>query len=630
MVDANVDRQRAEALGPAERIINMLTNEAGHIYHNRPGIVINDRRQVAGVRWEPVTHKVENGQKVVYHLVKVGRKNRRIRIGIMDDNGVVRDNGRRVGEYRSPGLFPEVAGFLYSEIARVWQMDNEFVARWASWAFKQEHRDLKTLLAAFSLVQSRCGEPVREEGVVLFNDDDYREIGEAMCLIRLGGNRDISPKLLLRIGDILKIPQIAKVNRELGFGRSAKNAAMGRYNKTVTKWLNYRENNIPMLNGLVRAGYRRTVIALCQRVGYKPQSAAFFQTLRWRQIQSRDGRRTIAIGADVAEAETWEGMSEEEICERIVGTRPSFKRISGLIGTSNVGLTRAVMYAAIEAGSLTDSDVIIITPTLEELGLLKVQAIRERLEAAVAKADNQRALNIARRVRGKENIKMLEDAADNATKRALAEVTKDIRIYVIVDKSGSMQGAIEKAKAYCARFLQGIPLERLHISIFNTKGVELRVRHASAAGVNHAFRGHKAGGGTVYAAGVKALQHNKPRENEDALMIFIGDQANSGPQNFAPTVRNSGLNPVAFGLIEVIGSWGTKGRAVENTAEMLGIPCFRIEESTFDDPYAITRTMRNLIAATPVGQPAAGVARRRVSLIETILQTDLLTRPRWA
>jgi len=41
-------------------------------------------------------------------------------------------------------------------------------------------RDMKVVCAAFMLVQSRAGEPITEEQngqkVVLFHDDDYREI----------------------------------------------------------------------------------------------------------------------------------------------------------------------------------------------------------------------------------------------------------------------------------------------------------------------------------------------------------------------------------------------------------------------------------------------------------------------
>ena len=57
--------------------------------------------------------------------------------------------------------------------------------------------------------------------------------------------------------------------------------------------------------------------------------------------------------------------------------------------------------------------------------------------------------------------------------------------------------------------------------------------------------------------------------------------------------------------------------------------CIVIDENIFADPYAVPRTIRNLIASTPVGK-ARAVATHRISLVETILKTDLLTRPVWA
>jgi hypothetical protein len=70
---------------------------------------------------------------------------------------------------------------------------------------------------------------------------------------------------------------------------------------------------------------------------------------------------------------------------------------------------------------------------------------------------------------------------------------------------------------------------------------------------------------------------------------------------------------------------------VRDTAAQLGIPCFMISEQTFADPYAIPRTIRALIAATPVGKTVAQTAAvPHVTLTETILKTDLLHKPAWA
>jgi len=623
-----------ENLGPAERIIQSLLQYTDHMVHNRPGIVTPDARAAVGVKWEPVTHKEEGEpkQKVVYRLIKQG-KTEKVRAGVMREDGRIIEGGRDVGEYRPAGLFPEVAAWMYRQIADVWKLDNEFAARWASYAFGQEHRDLKVALAAFMLVQSRKGDPVLDGGKVAFHDEDFRDVGEAMMLLHVKDKKsDFNPKLLLRVHDLLCLPQVAAVNRELGFGRSARHAFTGRWEKAVEKWLRFREENPKLLDGLVKAGFRSTVMELARRTGYKPETPKFFQSLRWKQAQAKDGRRTLAIGQAVEAAETWEGLTEEQVCERIVRTKPGYKRIVGLV-PSGVGITRAVMAAAIEAGSLSDKDLIIATPTLEDLGLLQVQDVRERWERAVKASEDMRAANIATRVKSRETQEKLVEASDNALKKAVEEVVKGIFVYFMVDISGSMEGAIEAAKAHIARFLQGFPAERVRVSVFNTAGREVRIQHASAAGVQNAFRGIVAGGGTDYGAGIKAIQAHKPADGDDALFVFVGDEGHQRP-HFAEAVTASGLSPMAFGLIPVCGTRYGRGNAVRETAVRLAIPCFEVNEATFADPYAIPRTVRALVAATPVGlraaAAAAAAAAPRVTLVDTILATKVLVKPAWA
>jgi hypothetical protein len=636
-----VDAQRQEALGPAEHIIQALLGYTGHLYHGRPGVVVTDTSATVGVRWAPVTHKEEDGRKVVYRLDEVGvgkkKKTNKVPIGTLWADNTIRDDGRRkVGEYRPAGLFPEVAVWMYRQVADVWAMDNEFAAKWASFAFAEEHRDRKVVLAAFMLVQSRKGDPVRENGQIVrdddgkvFSDDDHRDIGEAMMLIRRKDKRDLNPKLLVRIYDLLNLPEIAQINRDLGFGRSARRPFLGRWGKAVERWLRHRDENPPALKAAVKAGFRRKIMEMCRRVGFKPQSPQFFEILRWKQVQAKDGRRGVAIGAEVAKAESWEGLSETEICERIVKTRPNYKRIVGMVPT-DPGITRAIVAAAIEAGSLSDKDLVICSSTLEELGLLQVQDVRERWEAAVKAAEDQRAANIAKRVKGKEVREALEEGADKAAQEAVKEEVKDIFIYFLVDISSSMDGAIEEAKRYIEKLLQSLPLDRVHASVFNTSGRMIKIQHASSAGVRQAFKGISAGGGTDYGAGIRAFsKEDPPPADADVLMIFVGDEES---REFSQTVRASGLNPVAFGLVKVVSpTWhGGGGSCVTDTAANLGIPCFKVDNNTFDDVYAVPRTIRALMAATPVGQRIGGAPVRRVTLVERILETELLAKPAWA
>ena len=626
-----------ENLGPAETIIQSLLAYSDHMVHNRPGVIVVDARATVGVRWDPVTHKEVEGVKTVFRITKQGKKNVRTEIGTMNGDNRVRNGRTDVGLYRKSGLFPEVAVWFYKQVAAVWQLDNEFAARWASYAFRQEHRDLKVVLAAFLLVQSRKGDPVIEAGEVLFADDDYRDVGEAMILLQEKG-KDLNPKLLLRVWEVLTLPEIAAINRELGFGKSAKHAFLGRWPKAVEKWLRYREENPKMLGGLVNAGFRTTVMTLARRVGYKPTSDNFFEALRWKQKQAGDGRRGMAIGKAVKAADSWAGLDEAAVCGVIIQEKPNWKRVVSLL-PKEVGVTRAVMAAAIEANCLSDKDIIILTPTLEDLGLLKIQEIKERHASALAKADDMRAANIARNVRSKDLKEQMEEGADKAAQKAVEEVTRDITIDFLVDVSGSMEGALEAAKPLVAKFLQSLPLDRVRVAVFNTSGREVVIKHPSTKGVEAAFRGIQAGGGTDYGAGVRVLAKYPTPDGHDRVMVFVGDEE---ARSFEQHVIASGLKPVAFAFLKTVAFGGAAGwrarhyggdnnTAVRETANRLGIPCVMLDDRTFDDPYAIPRTLRALMAATPVGEAVAGrPAPKRVTLVDQILQTELLVKPAWA
>ena len=629
-----------ENLGPAERIIQTLLDHTDHMYHNRPGFVTPAPGSTIGVKWQPAVTKKEGDKTIVLRLDKQGsaKKAKTVRTPIgslWQDKTIRTDDRHKVGDFREAGIFPEVAIWAYTQVAEVWKLDNEFAARWASYAFadKNTARDFKVVLAAFLLVQSRKGEPVIEDGNVLFHDDDFRDVGEAMLLTQRKGE-DFNAKLLLRVREVLSLEGIANLNRELGFGRG-RGAFLGRWSKAVTRWLRFREHNPKVLEGLVKSGFRQTVIKLAKAVGFRPETALFFKTLRWEQKQAADGRRALAIGEKVEAGETWAGLTEMQVCERIVREKPNFKRIVGLV-PPELGLTRAIVAAAVEAGSFSNKDLIIFTPTLEELGLLKVQDVRVKWETALRLAEDQRASNIARNVQNKETKEKLEAADDNAMKVAIEAEVKGLRLYFLVDVSSSMDGAVEEAKRYLQKMLGGFPLEQIHVSVFQTSGREITIKSATAAGVAQAFRGVSAGGGTDYGAGIRVLQKYKPKPDEDVLFVFVGDEGHNGPGgghgggDFVDAVRASGLNPMAFGLIPVVSQKFGRARSVRDTATRLGISCFEISPETFDDPYAIPRKVRALIAATPVGHQARAVPTARVSLVDTIMKTELLKKPVWA
>ncbi|MEW6307169.1 MAG: VWA domain-containing protein [Verrucomicrobiota bacterium] len=587
-------RRIAESLGPAEKLVQLIVNFPDHLWHNRPGVV-------RGGKWKAAT---------------------RAEIAEHKANGRVRG-----GEFREPGPNIEAIEQVYRTLAEIWQANNELAARLASYVMKEtDWRDMKVVCAAFMLVQSRAGEPVTEEQngkkVVLFHDDDYREVGEAMIkLYQRGSNRMMNPKLIQRVNEVLSLPAVVAINRRLRFGNPHKRKPFtGRYYKAVTDWIEFRETNLTMLEGLRKSGYATTVRSLARMVGYKPKSKQFFEVLGWKQKQAADGHRTIGLTDLQIRKLSLDGLSEQEICEQIVAEKLGWKQVMGLL-PKEVGLTPAIFVAMLD--QFSDKDLTILTPTLEELGLLKHEPIKQRWQEAIQKQDDQRARNIAKNIRDRETAKSLQDSADAAVVKAVAEATKqaDIHVMFLIDISGSMQGAIDKSKEALSMIVQGFPQEKLHIATFNTMGNVLKPRHYSSAGIQHMLKGIGASGGTVYGAAVAAIHDSGVRIPKEAdLIIFaVGDEAGESGDVFAQKIKSCGYAPKAFAhIVNVAGNTG-RGNTVRRASEVLGVPYMEVSVDQMTDVYQVQRTLKAVLEAQP--------HREQSSLIEKIMQTELLVAP---
>lgn len=580
-------RQLPEAQrGPAERLLDIVLNSSAHLWHNRPGL------DIKGV-WFPA-----------------------------------RRNGFGKGTPVSPGLFVPAAVSLYGRLLELYKLNPELSAHLSSWALSRtDWRDLKVACAALMLVQQRSGQPVREDdGAVAFHDDDYRAIGEAMLLhYEKKSPRMFTPKAVLRVGELLETPEIADLNRRAGFSEpGTKKPPTGRYRRAASKWLLHREQNPALLQGLVKAGFKETIKKLARKVGYKPQSPAFFEVLGWKQKQSAQGHRTVGLTAlKLQKSERFDGVSEAEICEAIVEQRLSYKEVVGRL-PKGLGLTPAIMVALLP--SLSDRDVRLLTPTLEQLGLMADPEVRQRWEKAVAEATDQRSLNIAKNVRGQELRQKLEEASDNAARAAVREATKaaDVVVMFLIDKSGSMQGAIEQSKDALSKILAGFPLDKLHIATFDTMGTVLRPKAATRTAIHHMLQRVQADGGTVHAAAVRAFHAAGVRVEftQRLVVIVVGDEAGEAGPQFAHAFAECGYSVSAMAMMVSVSSAYHRGRTVREAATALAVPFSEVEVSQFDDPYQVSRVFGALLDA-----PVATGGAPRVAWVEQVMGTPLLQLP---
>ena len=570
--------------GPAERLLDVVLNSSAHLWHNRPGVD-------AGGVWKPAP------------------------------KGKKRPEGARV----APGLFVPAAVALYGKLLDIYLLNVDLMAHFASYALsKTEWRDLKVACAALMLVQKRYGAPVTDErGEVAFHDDDLRAIGEAMVLhYEKKSTRMLTPKAVLRIAELLETPAIVELNRVAGFGDpSAKSAPMGRWARAAEKWLRVRERNPAMLNGLVKAGYKETIKKLARKIGYKPDSQAFFEILGWKQKQASGGHRSVGLAdLKLEKSKRFDDLSEAEICETIVDQKLTFKEVVGRLPKRS-GLTPAVMVALLP--SLSDRDLRILTPTIEELGLLSDPEIQQRWEKAISTATDQRALHIAKNVRDKSVRDKLEEAADVAVQKAVREASAadDVHVMFLIDRSGSMSGAIEQSKEALSRILAGFPAERVHIASFDTMGTVHRPRAATRTAVQHMLSGINAGGGTMHGAAVRALYTAGVRIPLEArlLVVVVGDEAGESGSSLAATFTACGYKPAALALLINVATG--RGTTVRDAARELGVGLSEITIEQFEDPYQVPRVLTTLLEAPSLPRaPTSG-------WVEKVMATPLLAPP---
>jgi hypothetical protein len=438
----------------------------------------------------------------------------------------------------------------------------------------------------------------------------------------------MSPKAVLRVAELLSCPQIAALNRRAGFASAASHKApLGRWPQAARAWLRMRERNLPMLQGLVKAGYKQTIMKLARKCGYKPESQVFFETLGWKQKQAAAGHRDIGLtGMVLRKSERFDGFSEQEICEYIVAEKLTYKEVVGRL-PRELGLTPAIMVTLLP--SLSDTDLRMLTPTLEALGLLTEPEIRKRWERAVATATDQRGINIAKNVRSQALRDKLAEGADNAVRKAVAAATADadLRVMFLIDKSGSMQGAIEQSKEALSRILAGFPADKLHIAAFDTIGTILTPKAPTRGAVQHMLSSVQATGGTIHGSALRAFHHRGVRIPEGAILIVIvvGDEDGEDAAKFANAFVEMGYKPAAMGMIVSVRT--RRGNTVKNAAGILQVPFSEVQVAEFDDPYQVPRVLRAMLdAPTPAGTAVIN-SKPRTSWVEKIMATPLLHKP---
>jgi hypothetical protein len=193
----------------------------------------------------------------------------------------------------------------------------------------------------------------------------------------------------------------------------------------------------------------------------------------------------------------------------------------------------------------------------------------------------------------------------------------------LIDKSGSMEGAIDKSKEALSRILAGFPEDKVHIASFDTVGTVLKPKAPNRAAVQHMLASIKAGGGTMHASGVRALHLSGFRvpAGSKLVVIVVGDEAGEDGAQLARAFGEYGYAPSAIAVMVNVS--GARGRSIMDCARALGIPFSEVDIDQFEDPYQVPRVLRALLEAPKLGSTAGA----QIAWLERVLATPILQLP---
>lgn len=430
-------------------------------------------------------------------------------------------------------------------------------------------------IAIITLLQAATEFPeYREAGKLLLLGSDVYDIAEPyQDLITL------PPFRIFRIAQFIDQSD-RKVSRLL-------KTAMRGYIRMLEKDT-YRFDSVALLNrGNLRWAYRRFHI--------KPNSLA--QAILFDNKPPADSK-FAAIKQIVAEPDI------AEKAKLIVDAKLPYRIASTLIpkldATAGIALVNAMSPTeALNSRKWVESSGLLNIKEVKDLYLSKVK----RATKSVASADHRKSAQGT----DEEVQAAVQEAKQTSTEQGQRI---ESNLLILVDKSGSMQNAIDVAIKFGARIA---PLcdGDLMVVAHNTEGRVISVSSSERNRLSaweEAFKGIRAGGGTAHQRGLtKALESGFMPESI-VLITDGGENSLDFTQNLENFAANTGFEPHVVMIHLSGGEENRLGQRLESSS-------LRYDELEFEDDYYLFDQVGALL-----GGPAAK------SLVQRVLDTELPRR----
>jgi len=405
----------------------------------------------------------------------------------------------------------------------------------------------------------------------------------------------LDPRLVLRVRVLGMLKY--EVDGILHFGSHFPNVLR----TAIRKYIKYREKNLKILEGIRKAGLRKTYIKLYRLMRMSPSDDAA-RILKWRQKD-----REIVFERSPFD---FEGLTTRQIAEKI---RRERLPVLGVLGALEK-ITPSIAVVLLE--NAKGDEAVILRKVFEEQGIFDVPEVKslynEKVRTAKTALDRAEAVS----KEASEEVKKILKKARSDTRKEEMKKTGVESVFMMIDISSSMSRAIEFAKEKGAIIAEMVPNpENFHWGCFNHQAHLLDKPDEFVA---DAFKA-KLFGITAYGSTDVFALYPYARRAGAKVDVIVTDQGhNCG--NLADKInkfhRDNPQLPKPECCVIVHCRGADFCNKVEEAYKRVGIPVAVLKPETITNSALVVEAV-------------ATAMRGPIAVIEQIMETPLLKLPDW-
>lgn len=308
----------------------------------------------------------------------------------------------------------------------------------------------------------------------------------------------------------------------------------------IRQYLQTREHNVNLFDSSVLSN-RKDMKHLYASLRIKPSQRAH-RILFEEKIMEGDGRLYVLKMLSKAKS----GAEQAEV---ILNYNIPYRILIGALKK----ITPTVLLAIVS--QMSDQDLINNMSSLKERGAMDNPDLRAVIEEKLKRAKTGNRVSALRAKKSVEFVdeKMAESLNAVADAQVQAKGQLKIPTALFIDKSGSMQAAIEVGKQVAAT-ISGIALSNFYVYAFDTMAYEIVSNEPTLTGWDQAMKHLKANGGT--ACGVPFVYMQRKKQFVEQVIVVTDEGENASPvfvDAYRDYVKEMGIKPHVV-IVNIFGS----------------------------------------------------------------------------